>query len=385
MEFEAWQLLALPLFFMLGWAAARIDMRQALKESRAVPESYFKGLNYLLNEQPDQAIESFLELTRTDPDTLELHFALGALFRRRGELERALRVHQSLIERSNLDAENRLRALYEVGQDYYKAGLLDRAEEVLVKLKDSSYATAALQSLQQIYVLEKEWRKALDVAEKLGPLTPTQREGDMAHYHCEIALNALLANDLATAGQELEIALKHGRKAARPLILLGEVAARRGDYPTALLWWKRIETEQPRYLALVAERIFKAHAELGQAEEGLTYLNACLLRYPSPDLAHAVFTFTAEASGWHEARKLAADTLKRAPDIRVLDDWLQAEMASSDTGMELRVAQDVVHRQVASRSHYQCVQCGFKSRQHFWQCPACASWDSIGPERVHHD
>lgn len=385
MELETWHLLLLPLFFVLGWAAARIDMRQALKESRAVPESYFKGLQHLLNEQPDQAIEVFLELTRTDPNTLELHFALGALFRRRGELERALRVHQKLIERSDLDTENRTRALFELGQDYHKAGLLDRAEEVFDRIKKGAYATPALQNLQQIFVLEKEWQKALEVAEQLGPLTPTQREGDMAHYHCEIALNHLLENNLPDAESELQAALNHSRKAARPIILLGDVAARRGDDEAALVWWKRIEAEQPRYLALVAERIFEAYSRLGRAEEGLIYLEDCLARYPNPDLVHAVFTYCAKARGWPAARQVAADILKRAPDIRVLDDWLQAETASSEAGMELRVAQDVVHRQVAARSHYQCGQCGFKSRQHFWQCPACASWDSIAPERVHHD
>jgi len=133
MEFEAWYLLVIPLFFALGWVAARVDIRHVMQESRAVPRSYFKGLNYLLNEQPDKAIEAFLEVAKMDPDTLELHFALGALFRRRGELDRAIRIHQNLVDRADLSQDQRMKALYELGQDFLKSGLLDRAErKVLV-------------------------------------------------------------------------------------------------------------------------------------------------------------------------------------------------------------------------------------------------------------
>src|SRR5438067_3797334 len=139
-EFEWWWLLGLPLFFGLGWIAARIDIKQIVSESRALPRSYFKGLNFLLNEQPDKAIEAFIEVARVDPETIELHFALGSLFRRRGEYDRAIRMHQNLLERSGLGADQKLLALAELGEDYLKAVILDRAEEVFEKLKaaDSS-------------------------------------------------------------------------------------------------------------------------------------------------------------------------------------------------------------------------------------------------------
>src|SRR5512134_3739554 len=139
MEIEYWWLLALPVFFAFGWFAARVDIRQLLRESRALPLSYFKGLNFLLNEQPDKAIEAFIEVVKVDPQTVELHFALGSLFRRRGEVERAIRMHQNLVDRADLGSEQRVTALHELAQDYLKAGLLDRAEELFLKLRGTAY------------------------------------------------------------------------------------------------------------------------------------------------------------------------------------------------------------------------------------------------------
>src|SRR6266705_2857509 len=157
MEFEYWWLLGFPLFFGLGWIAARIDIRHLLRESRALPSSYFKGLNFLLNEQTDKAIEAFIEVVKVDPETIELHFALGSLFRRRGEYDRAIRMHQNLLERADLGGEQRLHAMVELGQDYLKAGLLDRAEEMFLKLKGSPHRAEALKFLLEIYQQEKDW------------------------------------------------------------------------------------------------------------------------------------------------------------------------------------------------------------------------------------
>src|SRR3954470_19119332 len=151
MEFEFWWLLGFPLFFAFGWLAARIDIKQLVSESRSLPLSYFKGLNFLLNEQPDKAIEAFIEVVKVDPQTVELHFALGSLFRRRGEVERAIRMHENLLERADLAPEQKMTALYELAQDYLKAGLLDRAEELFAKLSGTRHDEAALKFLLEIY------------------------------------------------------------------------------------------------------------------------------------------------------------------------------------------------------------------------------------------
>src|SRR6266478_1944274 len=166
MDFELWWLFGFALFFGLGWLAARIDIKQLLWESRQLPRSYFKGLNFLLNEQPDKAIEAFIEVVKVDPETIELHFALGSLFRRRGEYDRAIRMHQNLLERAGLSAEQKLTALTELGEDYLKAGILDRAEEVFAKLEQSKQARVARGHLIEIYEQEKSWDRAIALAKR---------------------------------------------------------------------------------------------------------------------------------------------------------------------------------------------------------------------------
>ena len=167
MEFELWWLLGFPLFFALGWLAARVDIKQLLSESRALPLSYFKGLNFLLNEQPDKAIEAFIEVVKVDPQTIELHFALGSLFRRRGEVERAIRMHENLLGRPDLAPDQKLTALYELAQDYLKAGLLDRAEEMFGKLQGTQYEQQGLKFLLEIFEQEKDWKKAIEASTRM--------------------------------------------------------------------------------------------------------------------------------------------------------------------------------------------------------------------------
>jgi lipopolysaccharide biosynthesis regulator YciM len=381
MEFETWQLLALPLFFILGWLAARVDIRQVVKESRTIPTSYFRGLNYLLNEQPDRAIEAFLEVARLDPDTLELHFALGALFRRRGEVDRAIRIHQNLVDRSDLNQEQRLKALYELGQDFLKAGLLDRAEAIFKRLETGVHVLDALRHLLDIYVLEKDWEQAIAVAQRLEKLGSPSQNTDTAHYHCELALNAMLRKDGEAARGELETALAINRKAVRASQLLGDLAAQAGDDATAIEHWRRIEQQNPTFLPLVAERLFQAHQRLGRVDQAIDLLQGYLVRQSSADLFHILFNAVAESRGWPAAQQLAAEALKRQPGLRVLDDYLQARTAVAEADLETRMAQDLVHRQVSRVAYYQCGHCGFKARQFFWQCPACATWEGLPPER----
>lgn len=385
MEFETWQLLVLPLFFALGWLAARVDIRQVVKESRTVPTSYFRGLNYLLNEQPDQAIEAFLEVARLDPDTLELHFALGALFRRRGELDRAIRIHQNLVDRSDLKQDQRLKALYELGQDFLKAGLLDRAEDIFKRLEGGIHALDALRHLLDIFVLEKDWQQAIVIADRLEKLGSPSQNAHTAHYYCELALDATLRKDKDAAQRHLEKALEINRKAVRASQLLGDLAAQGGDDEAAIVQWRRIEQQNVVYLPVVAERLLKAYQRLGRPAEGIELLKSYLERQPSADLFHTLFNAVAENQDWSAAERLAAEALKQQPGLRVLDDYLQARTAGAGADLEIRMTQDLVHRQVSRIAYYQCDHCGFKARQFFWQCPACATWEGIPPERKESD
>jgi len=380
MEFEYWWLLGFPLFFGLGWIAARIDIRQIVSESRALPSSYFKGLNFLLNEQPDKAIEAFIEVVKVDPETIELHFALGSLFRRRGEYDRAIRMHQNLLERPGLGADQKLIALAELGQDYLKAGILDRAEEAFRKLEKSPQAAAARRHLLEIYEQEKDWDRAIEMTKLVQP-----DPRDLAQYYCELAAAESAESRPDTARRHLETALEANRKCVRASLLLGDLEKGQGNLDQAMEHWKRVESQNPAYLALVAQRLLDAYREAGRAEEGLTLLTGYLERYPSLDLLDTVFQQTLEAKGPEQAYALVRDELKRNPTLLGLDRLLEAQIiaaGSPDKRRDLELVRSLVHGHTRRLARYRCETCGFKARQFHWRCPACGGWETYPPRRT---
>jgi len=380
MEFEYWWLLGFPLFFGLGWIAARIDIRQIVSESRALPSSYFKGLNFLLNEQPDKAIEAFIEVVKVDPETIELHFALGSLFRRRGEYDRAIRMHQNLLERPGLGADQKLIALAELGQDYLKAGILDRAEEAFRKLEKSPQAAAARRHLLEIYEQEKDWDRAIEMTKLVQP-----DPRDLAQYYCELAAADSAESRPDAARRHLEAALEANRKCVRASLLLGDLDKNQGNTDHAMEHWKRVESQNPAYLALVAQRLLDAYREAGHAEEGLTLLTGYLERYPSLDLLDTVFQHTLEAKGPEQAYALVRDELKRNPTLLGLDRLLEAQIiaaGSPDKRRALEMVRSLVHGHTRRLARYRCETCGFKARQFHWRCPACGGWETYPPRRT---
>jgi len=388
MEIELWWLLALPLFFGLGWVAARIDIRHVIRESKALPRSYFKGLNFLLNEQPDKAIEAFLEAARIDPETIELHFALGSLFRRRGETDRAIRVHQNLVERdgtqTQLSDKQRLHALSELGQDYLKAGLLDRAEEIFLKLRGTPRDEEALRALIEIYQQEKEWAKAIAVAEALPDHADHLWQKEIAQFHCELASSELLHGQTAAARSQLSEALKVNRKCVRATLLEGEAAVATGDMASAIEAWKRIEQQSPVYLSLAAEKLMEAHRQAGRAEQGLQLLRGYLERHPSLDLLDVAFRAELEHGGPEPAYQLVRAELKRNPTLLGLDKLLEAQVlvAPPERRGELELVKNLIHNHTRRVARYRCDHCGFKARQFHWRCPACGKWETYPPKRT---
>ena len=384
MEIENWWLLALPLFFALGWLAARVDIKQLLLESRALPRSYFKGLNFLLNEQPDKAIEAFIEVVKVDPQTIELHFALGSLFRRRGEVERAIRMHQNLVERPDLAPEQKLAALFELAQDYFKAGLLDRAEELFLKLEPTAYAEQALRFLLEIYEQEKEWHKAIDIAGKLEVVTGRSHQKEIANFCCELAISEMMHSRPEAARPHLAEALAHHRQCVRASMVLGDLEAAAGRPEAAIEAWKHIDSQNPQFLSLVAERIYNAFKQLGKIEEGINLLRGYLARYPSLDLLNVVFQGTLESRGTEPAYRLARDELRRMPTLLGLDKLLEAQMleAPLDRRRDLELVKELVNQHTRGLAMYKCDNCGFRARQYYWHCPACAAWETYSPRRT---
>ena len=384
MEFEYWWLIGFPLFFGLGWLAARIDIKHLLTESRALPRSYFKGLNFLLNEEPDKAIEAFIEVVKVDPETVELHYALGSLFRRRGEHDRAIRMHQNLIDRADLSAEQRLAALFELGQDYLKAGILDRAEEVFNRLRQGPLAAEARGFLLEIYQAEKEWQKAIDMAAEIVRGPSESRAKEVAHFYCELAAFEATHSRPDDARRHLAAALESNRKCVRASLQQGDLERSLGNTDAAIGNWKRIETQDPAYLALAAQRLLDVFRETGRLEEGLTLLAGHLARYPSLDLLDTVFLYTLDVKGAEAAYTLVRDELRRNPTLLGLDRLLEAQIAgasSPDRRRDLELVKNLVHSHARRLARYRCDNCGFRARQFHWHCPACGGWETYSPRR----
>ena len=387
MEIEFWHLLALPFLFVAGWLARGFESRVNETDNAALPRSYFRGLNHLLNDQPDKAIDAFIEVVRLDPETIELHQALGNLFRRRGEFDRAVRIHTHLLNRADLPARQRSQALEELGQDYLKAGLLDRAEDSFVQLlEDRHHRFDALRALVRIYQTEREWLKAVDCARKLEGEAGESHHVAISHYYCELASDALARNALDDAQQAIDQALAANRKSVRALILNGDVAARRGEPQEALRQWRRVEDASAEYVPLIAARVADAMAADGREQEALEWLGNALHEAPSIDLLDVVAHRATAWRGAGVAEKLIAQETQRHPSLLGFERLLEARMANNqnngkDDG-ELRLLSSLLSSHTQKLARYRCSKCGFRAREFHWNCPGCTSWDSYPPRRV---
>ncbi|MFC3107171.1 lipopolysaccharide assembly protein LapB [Undibacterium arcticum] len=384
MEFEIWWLLGIPVFFALGWIAARVDIKQLVSESRSLPLGYFKGLNFLLNEQPDKAIDAFIEIVKLDPETADLHFALGNLFRRRGETERAIRVHQNLLSRPDLPQEQQVHAQYELGQDYLKAGLLDRAEETFNRLIDTQYSAQARRALLEIFQREKEWTRAIEAAQALQQSGAGGRQKEIAQFYCELAQDELVHTHPDAALALLEKALNVDRKNVRAAILSGDAQLVTGDIEKALLSWRRVEHQSVPHVALVAQRLMDGYRAVGRPQEGINLLKSYLSEASSIDLLEVLFQAVIEHDGVDAANQMVSDELRRTPTLLGLDKLLEARLMNTrpEVRPELSMVKTLVHGYAQKLARYQCSHCGFKARQFYWQCPGCNHWETYPPRRT---
>lgn len=402
MNFESWWLIFLPLLFGLGWVAARIDFRQMLRESRDLPDSYFKGLNFLLNEQPDRAIDAFVEVAKLDPETTELHFALGSLFRRRGEMERAIRVHQSLLGRADLPAREREHALHEIAQDYLKAGMLDRAEMAYVELKNTRYQEPAARALVRIYESEHDWAKAIEAVRKLGRLTE-ESVPQLVHYHCEITQSFLDQRppDLVGARAALDQACAvigaddkaSAASRARVLMLEAQLARSAGD---AALERRRLLVlldEAPDYAGLVAADLQRNFEATQESDVLLERLASHYAAHPSLDLFDVLFGLTWGQQGQQAAWAFAQQALSEHPSLLGLERALATQLKANDPApadgqvssagpIDLPLLKQLIGRHTPRFDRYSCRACGFQARAHYWQCPGCHGWETYSAKRL---
>lgn len=418
MDFETWWLIFVPLLFALGWIAARVDIRQMLSETRSLPKSYFKGLNFLLNEQPDRAIDAFVEVAKLDPETTELHFALGSLFRRRGEMERAIRVHQSLLSRADLPVADRENAQHELAQDFLKAGMLDRAEQAFEMVLDTRFAVPAIRALIRIYESEHDWDRAIEAVSRLRALVD-EPVPQLAHYHCEKAVAALNAKpaDIPAAQNALDAAEHAVRQVqeqtraqgaqARLAMLRAQLAGLQNDLQLERTHLESVLVLAPDYAGLVAGKLLECYVALGQAADGLAVIQAHYQRHPSLDVFNVIFRQLRAQEGHAGAWAFARQALRLHPSLLGLDRLLDAELAfqknekapvpagqgalSVQAGAPLGERMDVadlgllrslIHKHTQRLDRYGCNNCGFEARTFYWQCPACTSWETYEPRRL---
>lgn len=389
LEFDLLWLLALPLFFGLGWLAARHESAAGRGGQGELPAGYFRGLNFLLSEQPDRAIDAFIDVVRVDPETVELHFALGKLFRQRGENDRAIRVHQSLLDRADLDAKAREQALFELGLDFLKAGLLDRADHAFGRLESGSWAEQALRHRLEIAELVRDWPLAISLASQL-PADGAGGGGSkraIIHFHCELAVKALAAADAAgyaRAERHLAEAYVLGPDHPRVSLMQAELAMARGQSEAALSAWEALRVRQPEWFVLGARAWLQANQKLGQLSDALGSLEAQFESQRSIELFLVLLEARLEQDGAQAAVAWGRAALARAPSLVGLDRLLDIELALADGPRrdELALTRGLLRAQAQRQSRYVCAHCGFKARQYSWQCPGCSRWESCAPQRA---
>ena len=382
MEFDiSWLLLGLPLAFFLGWAASRFDLRQWRLENRQAPKAYFKGLNFLLNEQQDQAIDAFIEAVQNDPDTSELHFALGNLFRRRGEYERAVRVHEHLLSRADLSRTDRERAQHALALDFLKAGLLDRAEAALQKLEGTPFENQARLALLAIYERSRDWPQAAAIAQRMDQAGQGRFNTRQAHYLCEDALSLATKQAVPQALELLAQARGIAPDAPRAYIEAARLLAQQGQHDQACDMLAQLADVAPSHLALAAQPWAASAQAQNRVAETLQRLEASYQEHPSLDVLEALVSLS-QAQGASEAtaRERYVQHLEREPSLVAAARWIAGEkLAHEQFHPQVQRALDHAAKPL---TRYRCAACGFEAKQYFWQCPGCQSWDSYPAKRV---
>ncbi|AEP36386.1 lipopolysaccharide assembly protein LapB [Taylorella asinigenitalis] len=394
MNFEFWFLIFIPIFFLLGWYASRIDAKQMMDESSNLPNSYFKGLNFLLKEDYDRAIDSFVEVAKLDTETTELHLALGSLFRRRGEIDRSIRVHQSLLNRPDLPAHEVAHARFELAQDYFKAGLLDRAErEFKNSLTHSKYALPSYANLLRVYEITHDWDNAIktlkELQNRLNKPLP-----EIVHYYCEIIEDELRKEKPDI--QEIEQILMHARDefenlgessnpsvSARLSIVRAKIAGLNKDIGLQKKHLLSVLYEAPEFGGLVARNLMDLMNSSSEGSEGFELLKSHYAKYPSIEIFSVLFDYLVQKSP-KEAIEFAKSSLSTNPSILGLSKALSSylKFGTSEGVDNLVILQNLISSQSDKLEKYTCNHCGFQAKSFYWQCPGCNNWNTFDHKRV---
>ncbi len=387
MENEIWILLLpiilLPVFFAMGWFAARVDMKTVLKQAKTVPGGFYKSLDALVDRNSGKAARELAEVIDQQPQSYDLNLTLGKLYRQRGENDKAINMHQALLDSPDTVGDKRERVLFELGLNYQSAGLVDRAEQIFTGLQNGNMAKEARQVLLSIYQQDRDWEKAIETAQLLSHDEQTY-QFEIAQFYCELAQAALFQSDFDTARRHVHNALNANKKCTRANMILGDIEQKQGHYAAAVEAYTAIEKQNHAYLSMVGERLYDAYDAQGKPQEGLSVLIGYMQTFPQLDLINVIYDKSLLLNGEAAANQTAADLVRKKPDLsgvyRLLG--LQLSGLHPEWKADADMMRAIVGRQLQKAVMYRCRNCHFKSQVFFWHCPACNKWETFTPNRI---
>ena len=388
-DFWMWlaPVILLPVFFAMGWFAARVDMRTVLKQAKAIPEGFYKSLDALVEHKSGVAVRALAEVVDQQNDaqqsTYELHLTLGKLYRQRGENDKAINLHKRLLDSPDTIDERRDDVTFELGQDFQAAGLVDRAEQIFVGLEQGSKARAAREILLNIYQQDRDWEKAIQLAEKLSGGDQAY-QFEIAQFYCELAQLALYQSDYQKAREYVFQALTINRKCSRANMILGDVELKQKNYQAAIDAYSAIEKQNYEYLSMIGDRLYDAYDGLNKGPDGLAVLIGYAQTFPQLDLTSVIYEKSLPIYGEEIATETAIDLVRRKPTLTgayrllgVLQNNIEPKWR-----VDVDMMRSVVGLQMQKSVMYRCRHCHFKSQVFFWHCPACNKWETFTPNRI---
>lgn len=378
--------LLLPVAAAYGWYMGRRSAQQSKQDdANRLSRNYVAGVNFLLSNQQDKAVDLFLDMLKEDTGTVEAHLTLGNLFRSRGEVDRAIRVHQSLMESAALSYDQRLLAVQQLARDYMAAGLYDRAEDMCKQLvEEVDFRLSALQQLLQIYQFTSDWQAAIDVAERLVKLGKVQHRCDIAHFWCELALQQIAGNELDKAISLLKKGAAADSNSARVSIMLGRIWMAKADYAKAVESLERVIDQDKELVSETLEMLQTSYQQLGKDEEWDAFLRRCTAEDIGATAELMLAQRIEQREGIAAAQVYVTRQLELHPTMRVLYKLMEYYLNDAEEGRarkSLIVLRNMVGEQIRSKPRYRCQKCGFTAHTLYWHCPSCRSWSSVKPIR----
>ncbi len=377
-------IILMGLAYLVGWffGVRSPGNGKSPKSRDQLSHEYFVGLNYLLNEQQDKAVDVFIKMLDVDSDTVETHLALGSLFRRRGEVDRAIRIHQNLIARPQLNKEQRIHSLLQLGQDYMSAGVLDRAERLFLEVVDSGAESgASLQYLLDIYEQEKDWQQAITIAKRLESSENAVMRKEIAHYYCELAELANQSESLDKIYGYLKKAIAMDRHCFRASLIQARLEMETGNYKTAIKLYTKTISQDPNFIADSLHELQECYLKLNDIEGFYKFLQACMQNNPRISVVLAVAEYLRRKQNDDAAIEFITQHLQQYPSLRGLQYLIELQLSNAgiEAKEDLTVLQNIMENFLRNRPIYRCEHCGYSGKKMHWQCPGCKRWTALQP------